>query len=333
MLKRNTLILVVLAIIVLTCGVSGAAEKPWKLGHTRPAGSPVDIALHKFADTVKARTNGRISIEVYPASQLGDYTTVQERVSIGDVEMQCAGMSTAIVKEAGLTGTPYLVLNWKEAKKAFGPGGMVVAKVSEYLKRQDLHVFGTWPVYFGGILLTTNPVKPKDLLAAKGIKIRVPTVRSYELTATSLGYLATPLPWADTFTALQTGIVNGVLGGGAEGYMASFKDLAKAYLALNDHFECWYFYTNMDKWNKLSDVDKKVITDAANEMTMKRWEVAEKEEQEYLKKLEKSGIKVIYFTDKELAAYRDKIKKDTWPKLYDEIPQKDIEEVLASLSK
>jgi len=53
-------------------------------------------------------------------------------------------------------------------------------------------------------------------------KIRVPPIKSFEVTAQALGFLATPIPWADTFTAMQSGIVNGAIGGGAEGYFANF---------------------------------------------------------------------------------------------------------------
>ncbi|GAB1486511.1 hypothetical protein MASR2M79_15610 [Aminivibrio sp.] len=90
---------------------------------------------------------------------------------------------------------------------------------------------------------------PKDPNVPKNIKIRVPPIRSFELCATALGYQATPVPWSDTFTAMQTGIVDGAIGGGAEGYFANFRDLAKYYIAVNDHFECWFLYMNSEVWN------------------------------------------------------------------------------------
>lgn len=73
----------ILLLFVLVSG-SFAAEKPWKLAHIRPEGTAIDLAMKEFAKQVKERTSGRVDIMIFPASQLGDYTTVQERVSVGD---------------------------------------------------------------------------------------------------------------------------------------------------------------------------------------------------------------------------------------------------------
>lgn len=308
-----------------------AADKPWKLAHIRPEGTAIDIDLKEFAKQVKEKTSGRVNIEIYAASQLGDYTTVQERVSVGDVEMQCASLSPAVNKEIGLNSFPYIVINWKEARKAFGPDGVIVQKMNEYLAKQDLHVIGSWPVYFGGIVLTKEPSAPGDPNVAKNIKIRVPPIRSFELCATALGYQATPVPWADTFTAMQTGIVNGAIGGGAEGYYANFRDLAKYYIAVNDHFECWFMIINNDVWNKASDGDKKTITEVARVMQEERWKVAEQDEQINMKKLADAGVKVITLTDAELEAMRKKNAEQVWPAMYSEIPEADVKAVLDSL--
>ena len=58
---------------------------------------------------------------------------------------------------------------------------------------------------------------------------------------------------------MQTGIVDGVVGSGAEGYYASFRDLTKYYLPLNDHFEMWFLTVSKDTWNKISEDEKNVI--------------------------------------------------------------------------
>lgn len=323
----------VASVMLLVALVSGAfaADKPWKLAHIRPEGTAIDNALKDFVKQVKEKTSGRINIEIYPASQLGDYTTVQERVSVGDIEMQSACLSPAVVKEIGLNSFPYIVINWEEARKAFGPDGILIKKMSEYVAKQDLHILAAWPVYFGGIILTKEPKAPSDPNVAKNIKIRVPPIRSFELCATALGYQATPVPWADTFTAMQTGIVEGAIGAGAEGYYANFKDLAKYFLAVNDHFECWFTYINKEVWNKLSEEDKKIMTEVAREMEEARWDVAEADEQANMKNLEDTGVKVITFTDAELDAMRKKNAEQVWPPMYNEVPEADVKEVLDSL--
>lgn len=330
-MKRVFAVIACLVLLFVLGSGAFAADKPWKLAHIRPEGTAIDIDLKEFSKQVKEKTAGRVNIEIFPASQLGDYTTVQERVSVGDVEMQCGPLSPAVIKEIGLNSFPYIVINWKEAKKAFGPDGIIVQKMNEYMSRQDLHVIGSWPVYFGGIVLTKEPPAPKDPNVPKNIKIRVPPIRSFELCATALGYQATPVPWSDTFTAMQTGIVDGAIGGGAEGYFANFRDLAKYHIAVNDHFECWFLYMNSEVWNKLSDEDKKTVTDVARVMQEERWKVAEKDEQLNMKKLADIGVEVITLTDDELEALREKNSKEVWPVMYGEIPEADVKAVLNSL--
>jgi TRAP-type C4-dicarboxylate transport system substrate-binding protein len=329
--KRVLWVLAFMAVLFGMAAGACAAEKRWSLAHIRPEGTAIDVALKDFALKVREKTNGRVDIAIFPASQLGDYTTVQERISVGDIDMQCAPLSPAVIKQIGLNSMPYLVINWAEAHKAFGPDGVIVKKMNEYMEKQDLHVIGSWPVYFGGVVLTKEPPAPADPNVPKNIKIRVPPIRSFELCASALGYQATPVPWADTFTAMQTGIVEGAIGGGAEGYYANFRDLAKYYLAVNDHFECWFLYINNEKWGKVSADDKKAITDLAREMQEARWKVAESDEKANMKKLADMEVKVITFSDAELETMRKKNAEKVWPPMYVEIPESDIRAVLDSL--
>jgi TRAP-type C4-dicarboxylate transport system substrate-binding protein len=330
-MKKVVALICCAVFLILAAGASFAAEKTWKLAHIRPEGTAIDISLKEFASQVKEKTAGRINIEIYPASQLGDYTTVQERVSIGDVEMQCGPLSPAVVRAIGLNSLPYIVINYEEAEKAYGPDGVIVQKMNEYMAKQDLHVLGSWPVYFGGIVLTKEPPAPGDISVPKNIKIRVPPIRSFELSATALGYQATPIPWADAFTAMQTGIVEGAIGGGAEGYYANFRDLAKYYLPLNDHFESWFLYINNDVWKGISEEDRKSVTAAARAIQEARWKVVEADEKTNTQRLADLGVKIIDFTDAELEEMRRKHAEEVWPQLYNEIPEADIKAVLDSL--
>ena len=101
-MKKVVALICCAVFLILAASASFAAEKTWKLAHIRPEGTAIDIALKDFASQVKEKTAGRVAIEIDPASQLGDYTTVQERVSIGDVEMQCGPLSPAVVRARGL---------------------------------------------------------------------------------------------------------------------------------------------------------------------------------------------------------------------------------------
>jgi TRAP-type transport system periplasmic protein len=327
----RTLIGLALLTLAFALAEAAAPQYKWKIAHIRPAGTAIDKDVHAFVDRVAKESGGRIVIEIYPANQLGDYTVVQERVSLGAIEMQVAPLGTTVDKRLNLPSAPYLAKDWKDARTLFSRESQLRKKTVELLQKQGLQPISGWPVYFGGIVLTKEPASPGDPDVPKNIKIRVPPIKSFELTAQALGFLATPIPWADTFTAMQSGIVNGAIGAGAEGYFANFRDLAKYYLAVNDHFEYWFLYINSGLWNKLSDGDRKLLQTAADDMEKQRWAVAEQDEQANEKRLSDAGIKVIKFKEQELQKMAEKSRKLGWPIIKRDIGPEFFDQVTADI--
>ena len=336
--------LVVICFLVLTTVLTGCSSSPasqgsgneektvtLKLGHIRPTGSPADLDVKAFVEAVEKNSNGTIKVEVYPASELGDYTTVQERVAIGDVDMQLAPIGTNLNKAFGIASAPYIVTNWEEAGVVFTPGSKLINTMSDLLDEYNISLLSTYPVYFGGIALAEEPKDPGDASVPKGIKIRVPPMKAYELTAEALGYISTPIAFAEMFTAMQTGIVNGAIGAGAEGYYANLRDLTKYYLPLNDHFEMWFLYMNKETLNKLSANQQKVLQDAAKAMETKRFGDAEQQEKEFENKLQENGVEIIQFTDEELAAFAKLIREDVWPKIKDEFGAEIFDSIVSDI--
>ena len=158
------------------------------------------------------------------------------------------------------------------------------------------------------------PDDPKGT-GKKGMKVRVPGIKSFEKTAEALGFQATPIAFSEAFTSWQTGIVDGAMGSGAEGYWSTFKDLTKVYLPLNSHLEMWFLYVSLDAYKKLSAADRKVLDDAGLAMEKARFAVAANETAEYEKNLEKNGTKVVQYTPAELKAIADKVKTTVWPQI------------------
>lgn len=300
---------------------SGGESKPvtLSLAHIRPVGSSADIAINAFADEVTELTGGTVTFEIFPAAQLGDYPVVQERVSIGDVDMQIAPMGTSMDKGFALSNAPYLASNWEEAKDVFSPDGIVAQTVNQMLNKYGMTYLASYPLYFGGIALSVDAVEPKNPNAKSGIKIRVPSMAMFDSAATALGYLSTPLPSSEIFTAMQTGVVNGAIGMGAEGYYSNMADLVRYYLPINDHFEQWYLYINTDKFESLSAEQQEALRTAAVHMQEARWETAEAETAEYEQKLAEGGTVVVEYTDEQLEEFADVVRAASWPVVSDEV--------------
>lgn len=290
-------------------------ERTLKFGHVRPEGSSTDKDAIAFMSAITDGTEGNLKFDVYPNSQLGDYSLVQERLGIGDVEMQLAPAAPNINVAITIGSLPYLAGTWNEAKEKFANGSKLYTSIGEMFAEENIKMLAGYPKYFGSIITVKEPNAPGDPSVNKNIKIRVPGIKSFELVATSLGYQGSPIAFSEAFTSIQTGIVDGAIGSGAEGYYSSFRDVTKYYLPVNSHFEIWWLQMSMETWNKLSDSEKSVIEAAAAKFEQDRWAVAPDEEQEYIDLLEEAGAKIYTFTEEEYAKMAEKAREEVWPKL------------------
>lgn len=343
-MKLAVLLMMVLLFSVVISGCSKPVEsaaapgeaasvfkaRTLKIGHVRPEGTSTDVDTKAFTDYITENTEGNFQFEIYPNSQLGDYALVQERLGIGDVEMQLAPAAPNINPAIVLPSAPYLASTWAEAAEVFGRDSILYNEIGKMFEKENIKMLAGYPKYFGSIITTKEPNSPGDPNVSKGVKIRIPGIKSFELTAEALGYIATPIAFSEAFTSIQTGIVDGAIGSGGEGYYNSFRDVTKFYLPVNSQFEIWWMQMSMDVWNDLSDEEKAVVEAAALKFEDDRWSLAPEEEQKYVEMLEANGAKIITFTDAEYAAMADKVRAEVWPEikaeygaeLFDSITQK-----------
>lgn len=307
----------VLAATLVLGGVAQAAEL--KISHVRPQDTTIDKEVKVFADAVAKATGDDVTIRVFPASALGDYTTVQERISVGAVDMAVQPAATAADRQMQISSFPYLAENWVQARKVYGPGGPVRKAMEELFAKQDITMLAAYPVYFGGIALNRDAVSPGDPDADKGIKVRVPGIKSFQLLAEEIGYIPSPIPFSEAFTAVQTGVVDGVIGSGAEGYYASFRDVTKTYIPANTHFEVWYLIINTQTFEDLDEKDREALKKAAAEFETLRWEVAEADQAANEQKLVDSGATIVRLTDEQLAANAAKVRANVWPTILEDV--------------
>ncbi len=312
--------------------VAGALQaKTLKISHLRPQGTAIDTDLRWFADTLKDTSGGKIKAKLYPSSALGDYTIVQERVGLGAVDMACQPPSSAADKRFQLVYFPYMMKNWDQARKNYSAGAPLRKVVGELYAKQNIHLLAAWPVYFGGIAFNTDVTDYGNPDAKQGIKLRVPPMKTFQLLADTTGYLGTPIPFSDAFTAVQTGVVDGVIGSGAEGYYSSFRDVTKNYLPSNTHFEVWYLIISQKSFDKLTPEGQKQIQDVANQFEDRRWDVAEKDQKANEQRLADYGATILSISDDEITAIAKKVRTVVWPQIQEDVGKEWAQGVLDSI--
>ncbi|MGR3759215.1 TRAP transporter substrate-binding protein DctP [Roseobacteraceae bacterium NS-SX3] len=320
------------AALMALAGMSTAAEL--KMSHVRPQDTTIDTELRTFAAQVSEATGGDVTINIFPASALGDYTTVQERVSVGAIDMATQPAAAAADRRMQISSFPYLASNWEQAKEIYGPGGAVRDVMAELYAKQDITMLAAYPVYFGGIALNTDPVNPGDPSQSNGIKVRVPGIKSFQLTGEALGYIPSPIPFSEAFTAIQTGVVDGVIGSGAEGYYASFRDVTKAYIPANTHFEVWYMIISNSSLAELDAEDQEALKAAAAEFEAQRWTVAEADQGKWENRLaDELGANVVSLSDEQLAAMADKVRTEVWPVVLEDVGAEWGQSILDKIGK
>lgn len=314
-MRTKSLIIFIMLVCVATISFVSFANASERLAvsHHRAANSPFDNDIKALVQKIEKATNGRVAFDVFPASSLGSYETVQERVSIGDVASQFAPLAMQTDRKLGVSWFPYLAVNLKEAKVLYGQGGLVRNMLIDLLKKQDLVTIATWPAGIGGICVSKNLPKVNDPYnAIKGLKIRVMANKVNEYVYNDVfGSVATGLAWGELFTALQTGVLDGLQGcASAESAYVMFRDVIKYYLCYPDHYESFYFVINTDIWSKIDKKDKDIVLKLCSEMEEQRWKQIEIDEKNYRKKLTDSGVKVITYNDSDMMKIRDKVAKE-----------------------
>ena len=185
-----------------------AAEFTYKLATGQDPSHPVNKRAQEAADRIKAATNGRLEIRLFPANQLGSDTDLLSQVRNGGVEFfnQASSVLSTLVPAAGIVNTGFAFTDSDQVWKAMDGG------LGKYVRAQIEKVGLTtmsrpWENGFRQVTTSTKPIHaPEDL---KGLKLRVPSAPMLSTLFTALGASPTPINFNEVYSALQTKLVEG----------------------------------------------------------------------------------------------------------------------------
>lgn len=330
--RRCVLGLAVLAAVgTLFFSTANAAEKKVRIrvASQYAEDHPATKALEQFKSRIEKETNGRISIRLYPANQLGDYTQVYEELRRGTIDMGLISVPSQFDTRLEVTYLHYLAMNYDEARKIYARGSVLFNAMDKLHNALDVKFLGFNVEGFGGLGLAKKPDNMRSATADKGILLRVPPMAVFKQTADDEGFKTISVPFAELYTALQTGVADGWSGGPAILNYLQFRDVIKYFVVNNNFFENTSYLMSAKKWASLSPADQKIIGDAIADLSMKSFDIAEEGDAKYQKMLADAGIEVVKLTDDELKAWADNCRKVTWPKLEERLTKELIGELKA----
>ncbi|SDI41570.1 TRAP transporter substrate-binding protein [Propionivibrio dicarboxylicus] len=241
------------------------AQTPMKLvlAHAVAPENPRAIAALKFADLVKEKSGGKMTIQVAGASQLGDDLTMLSALRTGtlDMSINSQGPISSVLPELSALGLPYLFSTQAKAWEILdGPIGQELGKK---LEPKGL-ILLAW--MDNGIRQITNnkrPVtKPEDL---KGIKLRTPPDPSTVDMFQAMGASTQQINFSELYIALQQGVVDGQENPLANIHAGKLHEVQK-YISITNHkYESTPFVMSAITWNRLSAEERKIVKDAAQE--------------------------------------------------------------------
>jgi tripartite ATP-independent transporter DctP family solute receptor len=288
-----------------------------KFGHFAPINHPIDVGVNKAAEEIKKLSNGRIIINVFPASQLGNNKELVQQVSDGSLEFVTdgPGMLANWHKPIEIFEAPFFAKDWEEMKKFTGSNA-AKKLYSDLENKSNLKIIGnSW--YYGVRHFTTKnkPINTPDDL--KGLKIRVPQSPLYIDMISSLGAIPTPMPFPEVYIALQTNLVDGQENPVATINAGKFQEVQK-YISLTGHIMSpFWIVTNAKVWNSIPKKDQDIIIKGFNIGGITNNELTFKGENELLKKFNSAGMNI---TTPNKSLFQDKMKKvyqnneDKWGK-------------------
>ncbi len=205
-------LLTLVIMVAVATGMAFAQAKVFelKLAHadsTDPTMSRKQAQAIAFAAMVNSRSGGRINVKVYGGGSLGAEREYVEGIKAGTVE---AGIASGVIANffptAAITDIPYLFPTSQIAWNVMdGPFGDKLRAM--FLQQTGMRALAFAEVGFRHFTNSVRPIKtPADL---KGLKIRVQETPVYINMMKAVGASPTPIAWTETYTALQTGVVDG----------------------------------------------------------------------------------------------------------------------------
>jgi len=223
-LKAIKIALGVAAATLIAATNSFAAQKVI-VGDTGPATSIIGRTLSLFKEKAEKYSDGQLQVEIYSNSQLGTFGTMATQMKVGLVNVMfiqpdALGEQISIVTA---NSWPFMFKNPEDMLAAWnGPGGK--ALIAEVEKRSGYRMIApSWNV--PRWIYTTRDAKSLNDL--KGMKIRVPGTAIYVNQMKLLGLSPTPLNFAETFSAMQQNVVEGIEGAISDMASLSIQDVAK----------------------------------------------------------------------------------------------------------
>ncbi len=349
MKKRLVVVLsFIIAIVLASCGTltdkssdeqqggpvskSTLSEKVTiRVSHCDPTTVPQHLGFEMFKKIVEEESGGAIQVKIYPATQLGGERESLEQVKNGSLEMATAsaGPVTTFNKQFMLLDIPFVFDDYETAWMVMdGPVGQSLLRSGENVGLKGLGFMEN------GFRHVTNNVRPiKNPVDFKGLKIRTMEAPMHMENFKALGANPTPVPWQDTFLALQQNVVDGQENPLAAMYAANMFEVQR-FLSLTGHiYDPMTVFVN-PKWFYSLSEEHQALIHRAIILGQNYSRFVNKQREDFLvEEFETKGVQVNYLTIEEKEQLKSTSQKAVIEQVKKAIDQERIDAWLEAIEQ
>ncbi len=319
------LFLLLIGLIFIFGAVSDTmAKTKWDMHLNYPAGNFHSKGAKRFADKVKAATNGELNIVLHAGSALG-FKGPELLRAVAEGQLVVAEVPTGMVEGdaplLALTAQPFISTNAFEQRLLYQMSKQTYAKDLKRFNQITLYT-SVWP--FSGIY-TQRPISSEADL--KGLKMRV-----YDGTGLAFGkatgIAARKMPFSEVYPAMKAGLLDSMYTSSVSGVDAKAWEILKYFTPINIVGPVNMINVNIDAWNKLPAKVRETVMEIAAEMEDEMWNLAGDMDRKSRAILVENGM-VIDPVDKKFRSELDAIGiklRSTWAKKAGSDAQKILKE-------
>lgn len=268
-------------------------------------GHPSVMGAEKWAELVKEKSGGKMTIKVFPNGVLGGDVQVLSAVQGGTIDFTSmnSGILQSQVKEFAIFDFPFMFENGKEADPILD--GAFGKKLADLLPAKGLVNLGYWELGFRNLTNSKRAVAKADDIA--GLKIRVIQSPIYIETFNALGANAVPMPITEVYTAMEQKIIDGHENPFSVVETNKFYEVQKFLTVSNHIYNPQSVMASKKKWDALTKDEQGILMTTMQEVTKWQRENARALADKSLENLKKN-MQVSVLPPEEIAKIRTKIK-------------------------
>lgn len=298
-------LVVVLAVLAGSCAPKDRKEK-WLFAIEETRGSVQDAYARRFEELVEARSGGAIDVIVYPYGTLGTSDMLTEQLHMGTIQFAMAspGHLGKLIPEVQVLLLHFVLSDDDEVNRRVLASPELRAEFDALYARKGLKLLSFFSE--GWQVWTTNKEvrRPADF---KGVKFRVMTSPLLLAAYEAYGASATPLPYAEVYSALQLNMIEGQVNPVFAIEEMSFYEVTDWMIFANHAPFVTSAVTNREFYEGLSDERRRMLDGVVAELGDYIFDVQRRFNDERLAEIRRKRpqIRIVHLTAEERAAFRE----------------------------